>query len=543
MAKKYPSDEELTEEKLKETHELYDKYYDEWKFLNASYEGVRALIAWGVFAQHERESEKNYLRRKNEAYGFTYSRSIVDLLNSYLFKKDYPRTIPETLGKDEQWIAFQEDCTHDEEEFDEFFIDQSRQASIQGLVGILVDKPRVATENKQQQLDEEIYPYLAAYKPTHILDWEYEVDINGQKHLTYLKLLDDDDYYRIWTRETWEIWEVVEAESKDVSQVGSERGSKTEQVGRRATKVAQGTHDLGEIPFVWLYNQRSVIDKDVGLSDISDVSRIDVSIMRNLSQVEEIVNYSAFPMMRKPKREIGGEASTPDQKDEVGESAILEFDPDNPEGTKADWLDSEAQGPITAILEVIAKKVSEIYRATNVGGMAATEIQTQAKSGVALKAEFQLLNSKLVRKGKNVVKAKRGVTRFWLMWQGEWEKYKGELRFDYVKTFEVEDLMTDLENMLTSKVIITDSPEYTKEIQKMAVRMMIPSAEDKLLATIDAEIDEGPEFPDFPLFDADADEEDEDEGGGGGGGQPPGSQPPDKTKLKTIKGGKPNATD
>lgn len=497
MAKKYPIEGDVTEQKLKETHELHEKYFDEWKFLNASYEGVRALIAWGVFKQHERESYTNYQRRADEAYGFTYSRSIVDLLNSYLFKKDYPRTIPEALGDDEQWQAFQEDCNYDGEEFDEFFIDQSRQASIQGLIGILVDKPRVATENKQQQLDEEIYPYLAAYKPTHILDWEYEVDINGHKKLVYLKLLDDDEYYRIWTPERWEVWEVIETESKDVATVNTERGTKFEQVGRTANKVAEGDHPLGEIPFVWLYNQRSVIDKDVGLSDISDVSRIDVSIMRNLSQIEEIINYTAFPMMRKPKREVGGHDGS-DQKDEVGTTAVLEFDPDNPEGTKADWLSAESDGPIKAVLEVIAKKVSEIYRATNVGGMAATEIQTQAKSGVALKAEFQLLNSKLVKKGKNVVKAKRGVTRYWLLWQDEWDKYREELRFEYVKTFEVEDLMTDLENILTSKVIITDSPKYISEIQKMAVRLMIPSAEDETLADIDAEIDEGPMFPAFP---------------------------------------------
>lgn len=528
MAKKHVIEEEMTEEKLKETHELYEKYFDEWKFLNAAYEGVRALIAWGVFKQHERESLANYNRRVDEAYGFTYSRSIVDLLNSYLFKKDYPRTIPELLGDDEQWQAFQENCNYEGEEFDEFFIDQSRQASIQGLVGILVDKPRVATENKQQQLDEEIYPYLAAYKPTHIIDWEYEVDINGHKKLVYLKLLDDDEYYRIWTPEKWEVWEIIETEThKDLSTVNTERGTKFEQVGRTANRVAEGEHNLGEVPFVWLYNQRSVIDKDVGLSDIADVSRIDVSIMRNLSQIEEIVNYTAFPMMRKPRREAGGYEGV-DQKDEVGESAVLEFDPDNPEGTKSDWLAAAAEGPIRAVLEVIAKKVSEIYRATNVGGMAATEIQTQAKSGVALKAEFQLLNSKLVKKGKNVVKAKRGVTRYWLMWQDEWDKYRDELRFDYVKTFEVEDLMTDLENILTSKVVITDSPKYNSEVQKMAVRMMIPSAEDETLAEIDDEIEEGPMWPEFPGEDEFPGESDE-------GGTP--SPEPKKPELKKIKGG------
>lgn len=512
MAKKLTQGE-IDETKLKETHELYDKYYDEWKFLNAAYEGVRALIAWGVFKRHERESEKNFQRRRDEAYGFTYSRSIVDLLNSYLFKKDYPRTIPTALGNNEEWKMFQQDCNHEDEEFDEFFIDQAMQASIQGLVGILVDKPRVTTENRQEQLDNELYPYLAAYKPTHILDWEYDVDINGKRKLAYLKLLDDDDYYRIWTREKWEIWEIIEHESGDVARSQSERGSKTEKVGRVARKVDEGDHDLGEIPFVWLYNQRSRIDKEVGLSDISDVSRIDVSIMRNLSQIEEIVNYTAFPMMRKPKREAGTPAGSTDQKDEVGETAVLEFDPDNPEGTKSDWLKSESANDIRAILELVAKKVAEIYRATNVGGMAATEIQTQAKSGVALKAEFHLLNSKLVRKGKNVVKAKRQTVKYWLMWQDDWEKYKDELAFDYVKTFEVEDLMTDLENILTSKVIVTDSPEYMKEIQKIAVRLMIPSAEDQLLAKIDKEIDEGTFIPEIPG------EENFPPGQGGGGSE------------------------
>jgi len=504
---KYPI-ENMDDELLKSTHELYDKYYDEWKFLNAAYEGVRALIAWGAFEQHERESYANFQRRQAEAYGFTYSRSIVDLLNSYLFKKDYPRTIPDKLGDDPEWQMFQEDCNHEGDEFDEFFIEQSRQASIQGLVGILIDKPRVSTENRADRVGRKLYPYLAAYKPTNILDWEYEVDVEGKKHLVYLKLLDDDEYYRIWTPDKWEIWEIIEEESADLKRIAKERGSKMEKVGQTAVRVAEGEHNLGEIPFVWLYNQRSTIDRDVGLSDIADVSRIDVSIMRNLSQIEEIVNYSAFPMMRKPKREAGSPEASADQKDEVGITAILEFDPENPEGTKADWLSAECQGPVTAILEVIGKKVSEIYRASNVGGMAATEIQTEARSGVALKAEFQLLNSKLVKKGKNVVKAKRNVVRYWLMWQQELEKYEGELRFDYVKTFEVEDLMTDLENLLTSKVIITDSPTYNQEVQKMAVRMMIPSAEDELLADIDSEIEEGPVFTLLP-----PDEAFENEGG------------------------------
>ena len=480
----------LDETNLRSTHILFEKYFEEWRFLNAAYEGVRALIAYGALYKHERESEANYQRRQKVAYGFSYSKSVVDIFNSYLFKKEFPKELPEALTKDEQWMAFQKDCNLEGDEFDEFFVDQQRDASILGHVGLLVDKPMVDAENRAEEKEENIYPYVVAYKPMAILDWQYTRDGTGRRILTYLKVLDDDERYRVWTPETWEVWEIQEAQgSKEVhdsTRVG-EQPTKSETTGKGATavKVGSGENELGEIPWVWLYNQRSNIDKEVGVSDIVDVARIDSSIIRNLSQIEEVIDYAAFPMMRKPMPESG---QSP--KDEVGPTAVLEFDPDKPE-TKPDWLDSTVEGPVKAILEVIATKIGEIYRSSNIGGMAATEISTSAKSGVALKTEFQLLNSKLVKKGKNVSKAKEQVTVYWLKWQDEYERYKGEVKYDHVKTFEVEDLATDLENILTGSVLVTQSVEFKKQIQKLVVRLILPTLDEQVLAEIDKEIDDG----------------------------------------------------
>lgn len=485
---------ELTGDELSATHELYIKYNQEWRFLNAAYEGVRALVEWGAIEQHERESEVNYNRRIDEAYGFSYSRSIVDILNSYLFKKEYPRTIPETLAGDPAWLSFMDDCNLEKMEFDEFFIEQQRQASIQGHIGLLVDKPRVNSENVAQEKEKNIYPYVVAYKPTYILDWEYERDETGRRELVYLKVLDDDDYYRVWTKEEWQVWQLIEEEGVDVAKSRVPANTK-QKVGMAARLVDSGMNPLGEIPFVWLFNERSTIDKEIGKSDINDVARIDCSIIRNMSQIEEIINYAAFPMMRKPMQEGTGSA---DQDDEVGVTAVLEFDPEHPE-SKPDWLNSEVAGPIDATLKVVAKKIEEIYRSSNVGGMAATEIQTSPKSGTALKSEFQLLNSKLVKKGKNVVRAKREVVDFWLKWMQIYESMKEEVEFAYIKTFEVEDLMTDLENILTGKAIVTDSPSFLKEVQKIAARLLVPAGEDELLALIDEEID-SVEYTMNPMF-------------------------------------------
>ncbi len=482
------------ETKLRNTHPTFDKYYEEWRFLNAAYEGVRALIAYGALKKHERESETNYQNRLDQAYGFSYSKSVVDIFNSYLFKKEFPTEIPKALTNDEQWKQFQADCDLEGTEFDTFFVDEQRNASILGHVGLFVDKPQVEKDNRQEEINEGIYPYVVAYKPMAILDWQITRDEFGRKILTYLKVLDDDSRYRIWTLDKWEVWEVQYADSgervgvTELTQVGEQpTKAETQGKGTTAKKIAEGENKLGEIPFVVLWNQRSNIDKDVGVSDITDVSRVDSGIIRNLSQIEQIIDYSAFPMMRKPMKEAGAAA---DPKDETGVVAVLEFDPEKPE-SKPDWLASESEGAIKAVLDVIAVKVAEIYRSSNIGGMSATEISTSAKSGVALKTEFQLLNSKLVKKGKNVAKAKYDVTRLWLKWQDEWDKYKDDLIYDYVKTFELEDLASDLENILTSSVIVQQSDRFKKEIQKLVVRMILPSLDEQVLAEIDKEIEEG----------------------------------------------------
>ena len=92
----------------------------------------------------------------------------------------------------------------------------------------------------------------------------------------------------------------------------------------------------------------------------------------------------------------------------------------NPIGWKPNALE-----PIEAILKWIDLKVSEIYRSSNAGGLAAVEVSRQAKSGVALKQEFQFLNAKLVGKAKNLSEAEMSLVWHWLKWQGKDSIYPG----------------------------------------------------------------------------------------------------------------------
>ena len=453
---------EETKETLLSRHDKYKENIDEWTFLLACYNGAEAMRKAGLLYRNERESSENHDRRQKELYAFNYSKSVIDLFNFYQFKSPIRRQLG-SLGNLSDWEDFEKDCDREGNNLDNFMMDQSKFADIMGHVGLLVDRPRGDFTTAADAAGN--WPYLCSYMPQNILDWRFERDSRGRRILVFLKLMDEEDKYRIWYQNHWEVWEL----GKDDS-TGTEA----------AILIDHGENPIGEIPFTWLYCDKST-EKEIGKSDISDIARIDASIMRNLSQAEEIINYSAFPMMRKPFKEPGQES------DDVGVTAVLGFDPEHPE-SKPDWLNSECSGPLDAIIKFIMKKIEEIYRASNAGGMAATEIQGQAKSGVALKTEFQLLNGKLIKKSENVVKAERSLIYFWCAWIGQAQMWD-DVKVERPRTFEIEDLATDLNNVMTAQTIVLSST-FNSELQKMVVRMMLQTADDETLAAIDDEIDE-----------------------------------------------------
>jgi hypothetical protein len=478
--------EQLTVGDLRGTHILYRANAPEWFFLMASYEGAKELVRLGYLRQNERESDTNYARRKSEAYGFSYSKSVVDLFNFYLFKKPVKRDMA-TLKGDELWTAFMKDCNLYGDDFDNFLTEQGRYASIEGHMGILVDKASVTFENRKEQLEQGVYPYVASYFPTAILDWEYKRDDNNRPYLAYLKLLDDSDedvvQYRLWWTDHFEVWEIpLETDDQKIKDDSD------------ALMVLEGDNPIGEIPFVWLQNLRSK-KRPIGMSDIHDVARIDVSILSNLSEGEEVITYAAFPMMRKPMKESHPDgAQVPAKEDHAAVTAILEFDPNHPE-SKPDWLEAKVAEPIDAILGWIARKVQEIYRAVNAGGMASTEISTEAKSGAALKAEFQLLNANLVRKATNLEKAEEQIIEYWLRWEEQdYKNIIADISIERSRTYDVENLASDLENALTAQTIVK-SKKFNEAIQKSVARAMLPAADDDQIKEIDEEIEASPATP------------------------------------------------
>lgn len=442
---------------LQQTNSEYDAMLKRWQFWLAAYEGTQALIDYGAIEKHPREDDVTYRQRLNDVFGFNYCGSIVDLFSYYLNEKEPSRDLG-ALAEDKTWQKFNDDCNLDGDSFDDWLKQWQKHASIYGHVGVLVDAPA----NRESS---DAYPYVCGYTPEAILDWRYERDPDtGRQRLTMLKLREEGDTYLVWTLETWERWKIEDG---------------------KAERINSDVNPLGEIPFVWLRNKRGRI-RYMGVSDIKDIARIDVGIMRHVSQAQEIIKYNAFPMLATPKTDAGDEK-------EVGPRAVLEFDPEIPD-SRPFWLPTEVQAPIQAIVQWIERAINEIYRISNTGGLNATETSTQAKSGVALRQEFQRLNTTLAAKASLLDEAELVIIYFWLLWQATTPEqaqtaYK-QVSVNRPRDFAIEDVEAKLAVFQEARVIMgSASPTWKVEMLKQVSRDTTPDLSDEVQAKVDKEIE------------------------------------------------------
>ena len=494
-----------------------------WDLYLAAYKGIDAIVRGGYIKQHSRELDCDYANRVEALYSFGYSKSVVGIYVYHLMSQPPVGRTLQAIQDDEIFQMFWKDADLRGNDFDTVMSRLSLFASIQGHMGILVDNPSYQAKTKAEQIVKGIHPYMAVYQPSAILDFKYER--NPETHrpeLVFLKLYEGHNRIRIFWKDAWAVFEdesisdprkAVGILSANPYPIARNTGSTQRTSGgakpapnsvpiemvsliptmtakekdHTVNAIEEGINPLGEIPFVWYFNGISD-EEGIGESDLGEIARIDISLVNNASQIEEVINWAAFPMMMKPKRDASPRDAGSEQEDEVGPTAVLEYDPEYPE-SKPEWLTPEVESAINAILSNMQNKVSEIYRAANIGGLAATEISTQAKSGTALKTEFQMLNAKLVSKAVCLEKAENKTLEFFMKWEEVWERLKNDVHMGRSKDFNVQDIATDLQNALTAQTAVY-SDTFNILLQQQVSRQMVPSASEEDQGQIDKEIED-----------------------------------------------------
>ena len=450
---------------LKETHSDYKENVNNWIKYKAAYKGTSELIKTGlVLKKHDRESDANHERRKNKAYGYNFTKRLIVLLNSLLSQKK-PSNSYGKLENDELFKMFIKNCDYEGTDLEKWLLNNQNLSLVYGHCGVLVDKPKIEQNTERtlaDNINQKIYPYLNSYTALNILDWKTQRE-NGKLVLTYLKLMDDCCNYRLYWEDKWEVWEIKDDEPvlKD-----------------------SGPNLLGVIPFVWLIHGQTEV-QFIGTSAAAEISLIDISIIENLSQGEEVIDLTAFPMLRKPQLMPGD-----NEEDIVGASGVLEFDPQNP-NAKPDWLQSEAREPISAIMEWIDSKVVEMARMFNASAFFSQS--KSAVSGESRKREFQLMNSTLANESLNLEEFQKIIIYFWLLWEQKEDLIK-DVVISRPRDFDISDKTEEIDNLVTAKVTV-NSNTFKQSVDKKITKLVMPDLSLQETSLINDEIKQIREVP------------------------------------------------
>jgi len=419
---------------------------DRYELYRRSYVGGAEYASGNYLIRHSQEGKRDYARRVKEAVYTNYSAPIVDVLSAYLFREKPQRAFGAGADTNKAMEAFSDNADMRGRSLPVVMRETSKWASVFGFMGVIVDKPLAPDAvNRAQELELGVRPYITQYSPQHIVNWKFETNYVGPALLSELVLrekeLDESvEVFRIWRRDSWELWSVAGVNGRE----------------QPPEFLEEGINPLGIIPFALIPNKDS-FDEMSGISDLADIADINKHIYRLDSAALEIIERTAFPFLEVPIDAMSGRSN-----DDViaGTGNVLERDITDGIGHR--WVEP-GHASLQRILDWRGQAVLDIRAVAKMGEGSATQRQGSAAfSGQALEIKFQQLNAILADKATTMEHAETAIMRLALLWEN---LDTTQVAVRYPRKFGIRDVVADLDTAMRAKEIII-SPVYDKMVQR-----------------------------------------------------------------------------
>lgn len=455
------SSEDATQKKLKKflerRHPVYSEMLPHWQFLEQCYEGGRSWFLGNIF-RYIKEGDKEFQDRVTRAYRFNHTREVVDLVDKYLFKMDPARSTGDAPASVQ---TFWKKATLNGLKIKDFMRRVSRMTSTYGRVWVVVDNTggesgKVISKAEEKEMGLRTYAYLLT--PQHVLDMSYDDDEQLNWILLHEQVRDDGDpiessgamhdRYRLWTKESWTLFNIVR------------NGSKT-------TVEVDGPYknELGEVPVFPADNTISH-EPYVTSALIDDIAYLDKAVTNYLSNLDAIIQDQTFSQLAMPAQGITSGESTHDKLLEMGTKRIFTYDG---EGGAAPFFLSPDVKQAELILKVINKIINEIYHTVGLAGERTKEDNAMGidnSSGVAKAYDFERVNSLLTAKADSLEVIENRLACLVAKWNGEEEEIKTDL-VAYPDTFDVRGLYDEFD--IAARLALVEAPDGMRRQQMESV--------------------------------------------------------------------------
>ena len=337
--------------------------------------------------------------------------------------------------------------------------DASEFANIYGHCFLMVDKPKTLVGTRGEELEKDIRPYISLITAENITDWHYTRLPNGKYILD--KLIVREDVTKDGT--LYKVWYLDQVDTVYLEEKGE------------AKLIDSQPNPLGRIPAVILYSQRSP-KRGIGLSLLQDIAELQQAIYNELSEIEQLIRLSNHPSLVK----------TPGVEASAGAGSIVLMPEETPPELKPYQLQPSGAN-LDSVRESIKDKVEAINRISHLG--AVRTLRQQPSSGVALRTEFNLLNSRLTSQAELLQLAEEQIWDLIALWQGK--VFDGEI--NYSESYDIRDYSADMDFYLKTQTANVPSKAFKKELDRKIVQTVID--DEEILNEINNEIDTQPDEP------------------------------------------------
>lgn len=471
----------------KRRHPEHEELSAHWDFLDACYKGGRAWFEEHIF-QYIKEGEKEFTDRKARAYRFNHTREVIDLLNKYIFRVEVGRKedAPDFIKK------FWASASRNGEDINFMMRGVSKRSSTVGRVYVCVDN-NMPSDSVISIADEKklaIRTYAYVIRPQDVLDmsWDEFEELNWILIKEYYR--DDADpitssgktsnRYRLWDRQTWKLYE--EKQTKDKTVV--------------VELINQGQHGLGVVP-VFPVDHMEDDSPYSAPALVNDVAYLDRAVANYLSNLDAIIQDQSFSQLAMPAQAfMPGEEETASKKlIEMGTKRIFIY---NAEGGVAPSYLSPDPRQATLIIIAIKQLINEIYHTVGMAGERTKQDNSEGvdnSSGVAKMVDFERVHALLTSKSESLRRAEVRMIQLVHLWNSkEISLEDAGLLVDYPKTFDVRDLMDDLE--IAQKLSLLAAPDSVRQMQILEVAdKLFPIKTDAETKKIEADVASWPPEP------------------------------------------------
>ena len=474
----------LTTEQLSQVNAGYSANYRRWDYLARSYEGGMTYTQGGYLRKYINEDSgpgDQYVQRLISTALDNHVRAVIDTYRSYLFKTE-PTRISQAAER-EDIAEFIRDCDLDGMDLTAFMKNLNDCASIFGSAWVLVDKPAYKAQTLAEEQALGIRPYATMYAPTMVLDWRYERDIAGRQQLVYVKIIEESninyDIIKIWTPERVESYRVTKSHivrKQNIYPNASQMDSTSSYSNyEKIISMEEYINPLGYIP-MFCYQLGYTNWKGVGSSEVSDIADAQRMIYNLCSEMEQNIRISSSPSLVK----------TADTDAAGGAGSIITM-PEHLTGDMKPYLLQPSGATVDSILQAIGHHIESINRMAHLSSVRATVQST--RSGIAIEAEFMLLNSKLADRAGSLKDAEYKIWNLYFAWMGE--GMPEEFGVEYETSFSLRDTQRELEQIKIGMELVTD-PVYAVKAKKAVAELTL--GDDADIQEVWASIDAGAEM-------------------------------------------------